>query len=349
MSSNLLSEQKEAFTALKNEFEEKVKKHQGEIDEIKKDFLEVASKFKYFDRADDYLLASPPVNRAYYSDRTAWVMASMAKLAYEPFEKDDVELALFISKLDSGGFQFVEKFNVQGTQAFLAHNKIYAVLAFRGTEGKWQDIQSDIKANRKRTNDGKIHAGFYDAYNLVAKQIKEKLADVSEYPLYITGHSLGGALATVATQDIEKSGYKDQIAACYTYGSPRVGNADFDGNIRSPVYRVLNFVDIVTFVPFFTMGFVHVGDVRYLDRGFPEDVRRWRPLSQLVYFLLSLLTLLIPAITAHGSQNYVNKLERIASAQNMGLIREIASTQNMGLIIESANVENQKYDSTKTS
>jgi hypothetical protein len=255
-------------------------------------------------------------------------MASMAKLAYEPFEKDDVELKLFISKLDSGGFQLVEKFSVVETQAFLAHNGKYAVLAFRGTEGKWQDIQSDIKTSRKRTESGKIHAGFHEAYSLVADQIKTKLDDVKDYPLYITGHSLGGALATVATQDIEKSGYKDRIAACYTFGSPRVGNADFDGNIRSPVYRVINFVDIVTFVPLFTMGFVHVGDERYLDRGLPKDIRRWRPLSQRIYFLLSLFAFLVPAISSHGSANYVKKLERIALDKNQDIAIDIAMAEN---------------------
>lgn len=330
---SMLSKPQEEFSEIKQEFDEKVKKIQENLDETKQEFLEVASKYRYFD--NDALLGSPPVNRAYYSDRTAYVMASMAKLAYEPFEKGDVELALFISKLASGGFELVEKFSVVETQAFLAHNGKYAVLAFRGTEGKWQDIQSDIKTRRKRTDSGKIHAGFHDAYQLVAEQIKTKLADVKGFPLYITGHSLGGALATVATQDIEKTEdkmgvkiFKDQIAACYTFGSPRVGNADFDGNIRSPVYRVINFVDIVTFVPLLTMGFVHVGDERYLDRGLPKDIRRWRPLSQRIYFLLSFLALLVPAISSHGSKNYVEKLERIALDQNQSLAMEIAMKQN---------------------
>jgi hypothetical protein len=311
MYQDLLPEQKDAFAKIQQEY-----------DEAKERYLKEAAKYRYFD--NEYLLSSPPVNRAYYSDRTAWVMASMARLAYEPFERDKVSLALFATKLDSGGFILVEYFNVEGTQAFLAHNHIYAVLAFRGTEGDWRDIQSDIRANRKRTSEGKIHAGFFDAYGLLSGLIKNKLSEVAHLPLYVTGHSLGGALATVATQDLEKSGYKDQIAACYTFGSPRVGNADFDENIRSPVYRVVNFVDIVTFVPLFTMGFVHVGDVRYLERGQPDDIRRWRPASQRVFFFLSWFALLVPAILAHGIKNYVEKLERIALAQNKGLAMAIA-------------------------
>jgi hypothetical protein len=255
-------------------------------------------------------------------------MATMSQLAYEPFEKDDVSLGLFVSKLDSGGFSLVGIFNIQGTQAFLAHNNIYAVLAFRGTEKNWQDVQTDIRARREKTKDGKIHAGFYKAYGSVSNQLKEKLAEVEHLPLYITGHSLGGALATIATQDLEGSGFTDQIAACYTFGSPRVGNADFDQKIKSPFYRLINFIDIVTFVPLLTMGFVHVGDLRYLDRGFPSQVRRWRPISQRLFFFLSAFTLLVPAANAHGIKNYVEKLERIALARNEGLMMTIAQKEN---------------------
>ena len=339
---SMLSKPQEEFSEIKQEFDEKVKKIQKSLDETKKEFLEVASKYRYFD--NDILLASPPVNRAYYSDRTAFVMASMAKLAYEPYEKGDVELELFISKLASGGFELVEIFSVVETQAFLAHNGKYAVLAFRGTEGKWQDIQSDIRTKRKRTEQGKIHSGFYDAYSLVSNQVKARLEDVKHLPLYITGHSLGGALATVATQDFEKSGYKDRIAACYTFGSPRVGNADFDKNIRSPIYRVLHFIDIVTFVPLFSMGFVPVGDVRYLTHGQPDDILRRVPLWHPLFIVALLATVLIPlvnviflapAVGAHGSKKYVEKLERIALSKNQDIAMDIALDVN------------DKYDSEK--
>ena len=315
MYDHLLPEQREAFAQAEKEYEE-----------AKQKYLAEAAKYRFFANKD--LLSSPPVRRAAYSDRTAWAMACMAQLAYFPFEVDEVSLALFISKLDSGGFKLVEKFDVMGTQAFLAHNEIYAVLAFRGTEKNWRDVQADIRTYRRKTEGGRIHAGFYTAYGLVSQIVKERLAEVEHLPLYITGHSLGGALATLATQDLERSGFKDQIAACYTFGSPRVGNAFFDGTIKSPIYRIINFIDIVTFVPLFAMGFIHVGDIRYLNRGFPDQVRRWRPVSQRVYFLLALLNLLVPAIGAHGIKNYVDKLERIALGQNVGLMMAIAQKEN---------------------
>ena len=326
MYERILAEQQDALESLQKEYNEAKERFEIAYKDATDKFVGEASQYRYFN--DDTLLSSPPVSRAAYSDRTAWVMASMSQLAYQSFEKDPGALGLFVSKLGSGQFKLVEKFSVKGTQAFLAHNDKYAVLAFRGTESDWRDVQADIRAKREVTDQGKIHSGFYQAYGLVSGSIKDKLPEVKDFPLYITGHSLGGALATVATQDLEQSGFKDQIAACYTFGSPRVGNADFDKNIKSPVYRVINFVDIVTFVPLLTMGFIHVGDERYLDRGLPEQIRRFRPLSQRIYFLLSLLTLLVPAIGAHGIKNYIEKLERIALGNNWDLMMAIAEKEN---------------------
>lgn len=65
-------------------------------------------------------------------------------------------------------------------------------------------------------------------------------------PLFITGHSLGGALATVAARDLV---HKGGIAACYTFGSPRVGNDEWTGDIKTPIYRLVNAADCVTMLP----------------------------------------------------------------------------------------------------
>ena len=53
---------------------------------------------------------------------------------------------------------------------------------------------------------------------------------------YITGHSLGGALAQIASAALSR----DNLAACYTFGSPRVGTAGFDEQVKCPHYRVIN-------------------------------------------------------------------------------------------------------------
>ena len=64
MYDKLLSSEKEAFDKLQKAF-----------DAARENYLREAAKYKYFNSTQ--LLASPPVRRAAYSDRTAWVMASM--------------------------------------------------------------------------------------------------------------------------------------------------------------------------------------------------------------------------------------------------------------------------------
>ena len=214
------------------------------------------------------LLVNPPVLRAAYSDRMAWVLASMSQLVYEHFEDGGRVEELLLEKLKGGGFEWIGGFTstATDTQAFLVvkDDRSYAVLAFRGTEvTKTKDIITDLKASMISTLEGRVHKGFVNAYQSVELQIIQGLTKVAGIPLYITGHSLGAALATLATQRLEQNNiYRMQIAACYTFGSPRVGNTEFEKDFKSPVYRVINTTDIVTVIPLLAMGYIHVGDIR---------------------------------------------------------------------------------------
>lgn len=164
------------------------------------------------------------------------------------------------------------------------------MLAFRGTERKFADFKTDVKADLVKAPEAHatelIHNGFYGAFNAVREEIYDDLKKDPHLPLYVTGHSLGGALAIVATRFIAK----DSLGACYTFGGPRVGNLDMGFVFRTPIYRVVNSSDIVPrtppawiFTPAITMlkwlnmpswlihwierfqGYVHFGDMRYLN------------------------------------------------------------------------------------
>jgi len=277
------------------------------------------------------LLVTPPVKRAAYSDRMAWVLASMSHLVYDKFEDGGKTKALLLKKLTGGGFKWVNGFSSKetGTQAFLVvkDDRSYAVLAFRGTEQNWLDIQTDLRSRRVKTPKGKIHVGFRNAFASIEPDIKKSLARVEGIPLYITGHSLGGALATVATQILEwDSRFIDQIAACYTFGSPRVGNDEYDSSIKSMFYRVVNTTDVVTIVPLLLMGFVHVGDVRFLLRNIGE-FRRSIPFSRRLFYFLGagLLKFFRPWVEDHAILAYRKKLEAVAQDRNLKLYYDISA------------------------
>ena len=273
---------------------------------------------RYFE--DRELLLSPPLMRAAYSDRMAWIMASIAHLVYDRFEDDGETREVLVEKLRGGGFELLDEFNdpATDTQAFLVVNTRhqFAVLAFRGTEvTKKRDLATDAMVLKISSIAEKvrIHGGFQKAYDSVSGQIEKSLAEkLNGMPLYITGHSLGAALATVATISIEQKKYfRDQIGACYTFGSPRVGTKSLDLDFRSPIYRIVNTTDIVTMVP--TLGYRHIGDIRFLERK-GGSVLRSIPYFERFLFILKavFLTFLSPLVGDHAIVVYRTKLEAIA-------------------------------------
>ncbi len=172
------------------------------------------------------------------------------KLAYDhDAEKEELE-----KKLKDFDIELIQTFDKKGTQAILvsfkSDSKEYIALAFRGTEANSIiDIKADCTANiTECETGGKIHAGFSEAFAVVADEIQAKIDEevYKESPLLITGHSLGGALATIAAKKLNHQG---GIAACYTFGAPRVGNEDWISSFKSPVYRVVNAADCVTMLP----------------------------------------------------------------------------------------------------
>ncbi|WP_417789243.1 lipase family protein [Terasakiella pusilla] len=230
-------------------------------------------------------LLTPPIKRAAYSDRTGWLMALLSKLAYIPFENPsrdlkERDLCDLQTQLAQLHFQLIKTFSIHvpwgtDTQAFLAKidqegREPFIVLSFRGTEGrKIEDLKTDLNAkamvlgrlggpghNRvipigqwNASADEqtwplvKVHPGFWQAFEAVRPDIETTLSQsaLKDLPLYITGHSLGGAIAIVATYVLAS----DRIAACYTFGAPRVGNMEFGQSIKVPIYRFINANDIV--------------------------------------------------------------------------------------------------------
>ena len=79
--------------------------------------------------------------------------------------------------------------------------------------------------------------------------------------LLITGHSLNAALATLYADRIA-----DTSSACYTFGSPRVGDKKLIDNMNFTCYRIRNNNDIVTRVPPEWIGYTHKSDeLLYFD------------------------------------------------------------------------------------
>jgi hypothetical protein len=144
------------------------------------------------------------------------------------------------------------------------------VFAFRGTESA-SDATCDLSVWKRKFRDVsdpkiKVHTGFLDQFNVVKFGMTATLFGTlwkhknSKTRIICTGHSLGGALATVAAACI-KALFKDAfVVECYTFGSPRVGNSHFVNFFDKHVDRSIRCVhsaDIVTRIPSFL--YEHVG------------------------------------------------------------------------------------------
>ena len=196
----------------------------------------------------------------------AWWLIEASTLVYA--EPDFV-----IEKFQkNAGFTEVKLFEDKITQCFVASNDKFAVVAFRGSEARLRDgdsdpgyIFADWLANfnflpEEWDQGGNVHRGFKAALLEVWTDLEDYISSLQKNNLkiWITGHSLGAALATLAA---DRYG---NVQGLYTFGSPRVGDRDFKRDFKVKAHRIVNNSDIVTKVPPSGM-FRHVGELKFID------------------------------------------------------------------------------------
>ncbi|KAG0582718.1 hypothetical protein KC19_3G080000 [Ceratodon purpureus] len=112
------------------------------------------------------------------------------------------------------------------------------------------------------------------AYDEITKQVSMLLLDNPNAKLFVTGHSLGGALAALYSTMLHFTGETEvasKIGAVYTFGQPRVGDQDFadyaNSVLKGKYFRVVYCNDVVPRVPFDNdlFSFRHFGDCAYFN------------------------------------------------------------------------------------
>lgn len=191
-------------------------------------------------------------------------MAKAAEIAYLD-EKEAKE------KFKNLGYPNHQFWDIDGAQVHAVwvnstkNSKGVYILAFRGTEpDELSDIMADLNAFPDRgVSGGWVHNGFQNELEKVWEQIKiHKSSHKDDCYFFITGHSLGGAMATLAAS---RFNLIDKVDCLYTYGSPRVGTRSFIKSCKFVHYRHKNNNDLVTTVPLFLMGYKHHGTLRYIN------------------------------------------------------------------------------------
>ncbi len=295
-----------------------------------------------------------------YDAEKAYLLSVVAGWAYA----DGQTLA---DKIQHYGFEagaYVQQFSVVN-DAMLVVARAYLVrsqdgragiLAFRGTEPvnaiNWlTNADTEPRAFYGR---GMVHHGFHANVEALWSYIEAALRDAIEGTqasgngaagqgplerlehLYITGHSLGGAMAVLAAAKLFCDGafaaWRPLVRGVYTFGQPQVGDAEFAGScpeLAELVYRHEYRHDVVPVLPPSSVArsFAHLGHKRVTgsqDEPWRTSDEPTRPLRFLVqglacvsaaFFTRRLLLLrrldgLWYSIDDHLPQRYINTCKR---------------------------------------
>ncbi|GLC64672.1 hypothetical protein PLESTF_000190900 [Pleodorina starrii] len=208
-----------------------------------------------------------------------WMLNLVDKIKpQKPTPAEETELDLeHVRKLGYEAIAFVNC-GLTDTQAWLFRRSELGanelVVSFRGTEtDRWMDLVTDIRfkpevfqtilGGAHETENGsdiKVHRGFYRAYKSVRRLLTTLIMNTttaeegSQWDIHVTGHSLGGALATLGAYELalHKKSIQIKNLTLHTFGSPRVGNDKFKesfDHLLAAAWRFTNPWDIVPTIP----------------------------------------------------------------------------------------------------
>lgn len=148
-----------------------------------------------------------------------------------------------------------------GAKGFVAQAGEVAVVSISGTEpnsfGNWaQNFDFPV-------DDAGAHRGFRDGAIAAVGAVS---AQIGPSAFYLTGHSLGGAIAAMASLMLPTP-----PVGIYTFGMPRPGNVAYrdayNPRLGDRTYRFVYGDDLVPKVPPSAFGFRHVGQILQCQRG----------------------------------------------------------------------------------
>ena len=150
----------------------------------------------------------------------------------------------------------------------------------------WKERKRDVAPRDGKCDKCSVHLGFMTSWRHTRSEIVPDLEDlVHIYPNYrltLVGHSLGGAVAALASLDFHARGWNPQVT---TFGEPRVGNKNLSHyidktfppdpktNISNAYHRVTHVDDPVPLLPLSEWGYdMHAGEVFISKSDLSPDV-----------------------------------------------------------------------------
>lgn len=198
-----------------------------------------------------------------------WHLCVSQSLACDPLEvQDSFQLTRCCT---SGGWTGI------GGYVAVDHARREIVLSIRGSNNIRNFVTDIIFAfqNCDLVDKCRVHSGFAASWDEIANDATRAMKTARDanpdYKFIVTGHSLGGAVATLAAAYLRRSGF---VADAYTFGAPRVGNdhfANFMTSLPGGQWRVTHRDDPVPRLPPIFLGYRHVSPEHWLANGQPSQ------------------------------------------------------------------------------
>ena len=199
-----------------------------------------------------------------YDPDLSMKMLLLSAVAYDPYHPQEC----LDNSLPSANFQiqavvtkkcdFLD--NECSGYVAVSHNLAAIVVAFRGSLDFGQAFTQFIESlafPKIKFLDGEVQRywkrGFDELWQCMKVEVKALVSDNPSYQLWVTGHSLGGAMASLASAWLSYNNFaarKNIIS--YTFGMPRVGNYDYayhHDKLVNNSWRVVNSNDAVPHFP----------------------------------------------------------------------------------------------------
>lgn len=189
-------------------------------------------------------------------------------------------------KLNIWNPDYYDTFESNNFSGYVASDRDLVILSFRGTHAKWDSMESFRKSLSQWVTNGNfrqvqrhdycVHKGFDSevdsAYERILRLVKKHGGERKH--IVVTGHSAGGALATLAGRRLYESGFEK--CSVVTFSAPKAGDWAFS---QSYPVQLLRFEAKNDPVPFFPLhpdlyDFVGRGDLacvlEFMDLFFPK-------------------------------------------------------------------------------
>lgn len=218
-----------------------------------------------------YLMTSvvPRRSVAQYMQLTAVGIPSATAATLALLDSNEKDLGMYATLSREAYKMYTHRDASTDTRVLITRVDTTLIVAFAGTASK-ENVKTDLKISDVQftacnTPLTRVHAGFHKAWLSVRDHVIEAVSSADR--VVYCGHSLGGALATLAALDTGCADPKKHIE-CISFGAPQVGDELFVDQFNARVNKSVRVINPLDPIPkALSAQLAHVKGVYFVSGG----------------------------------------------------------------------------------